>query len=106
MNRGQSKTPAEISTGAAQKENNNYGANPSASTISCRSISREVFEAELNGCYIVIAQIKSPGPKPRYRRRFYANLPSAQQAVDRAIMQGKDAHLILARLTVVGGDTE
>lgn len=100
----QEKTPAEISTGA--KKENKKANQPNDSTIPRRGIDREVVEAKLNGCYVVVAQIKSAGPEVRYRRRFYANLPSAQRAVDRAVMQGKDAHLILARLTVIGGDTE
>lgn len=104
MSRGQEKTPGENSPGV-RKENQKV-TTPNDSSIPSQGKGREVFEAELSGCYVVVAQIKSPGPEPRYRRRFYANLPSAQRAVDRAVMQGKDAHLILARLTVVGGDTE
>lgn len=103
MSLGQEKTPGEHSPGARKENNGTY---PLGASIPHRGMDRETFEAELNGCYIVVAQIKSAGPEPRYRRRFYANLSSAQRAVDRAIMQGKDAHLILARLTVVGGDTQ
>lgn len=63
-----------------------------------------VFGQMLNGIYIVVAEIKSPGPEQRFRRRFYAQLASAQLAVDRARMNGKEAHLYIGQVSIVGGD--
>lgn len=64
----------------------------------------DVMKQQLHGCYVVIAEIKSPDEDPRYRRRFYASLDSAQKAVDRAVANGRDTHLVLAQLHIVDGD--
>jgi hypothetical protein len=66
--------------------------------------SREFFAQQLHGIYVVVAQVKSPGPEPRYRRRFYAGLAAAQRHVDRCRQDGKDAHLFIGQLHIVDGD--
>lgn len=74
-----------------------------ASSLPESSDSLQLIGQQLNGIYIVVAQIQSPGPEKRYRRRFYANLPSAQRAVDRAVMAGRDAQLFIGQIIIVGG---
>ena len=65
---------------------------------------REFFAQTLNGGYIVVAEIQCESGK-RFRRRFYANLPSAQRAVDLAVQSGREAHLLIGQITIVeGGD--
>ncbi|WGH81752.1 hypothetical protein QDX25_00785 [Auritidibacter ignavus] len=67
---------------------------------------RARYERELDGVYIVVAQIKSRSPEPRYRRHFYASLTNAQKRVENARREGKQADLFLARLEkVVAGPT-
>lgn len=61
-------------------------------------------EALLNGVHVVVAEIRSSSPEPRYRRTAYWNLPGAQKAVDRAHMAGKEAHIVLCKLQVVEGN--
>jgi hypothetical protein len=65
---------------------------------------REFFAQQLHGIYVVVAQVKSPGPEPRYRRRFYAGLAAAQRHVDRCRQDGKDAYLFIGQLHIVDGD--
>lgn len=76
------------------------------SSLAKNSESLQLIGQQLNGIYIVVAQIQSPGPVKRYRRRFYANLPSAQRALDRAVMQGRDAQLFIGRVHIVSGDVD
>lgn len=64
-----------------------------------------VFGQMLNGIYIVVAEIQCETGK-RFRRRFYANLPSAQRAVDRAVMNGREAYLYLGKVSIIGGDAQ
>ncbi|WP_150119514.1 hypothetical protein [Enteractinococcus helveticum] len=63
-----------------------------------------MFAEQLEGIYLVIAEIKTTADEQRFRRRFYANLPSAQLAVDRARMNGREAHLFIGQISIVGGD--
>jgi len=53
---------------------------------------------------VVVAQIKSPTDDPRFRRTVYMTLKTAQRAVDRAVMNNREAHLFVARLVIEGGD--
>lgn len=58
----------------------------------------------VTGVYVAVVQIRGDHVPPRYRRRTYWNLPSAQRAVDKAVMEGLDASVILAQLVpVIGG---
>ena len=54
------------------------------------------------GCYVAVVQIRGERVEPRYRRRTYWNLPSAQRAIDRARMDGLTAELVLCQLVPVG----
>lgn len=63
----------------------------------------EFFSLQNHGIYIVIAEIRCESGK-RFRRRFYANLPSAQHAVDLATQSGREAHLLIGQVTIVDGD--
>lgn len=56
------------------------------------------FERTLNGTYVVVVQVKSTSPEPRYRRRFYVNLTAAQKCIDRAHQDGRAAYLVLCQL--------
>lgn len=62
------------------------------------------FADLLNGVYIVVAEVRTADGDRRFRRRFYANLPSAQRAIDRAVMNGREAYLYIGQVTIVGGD--
>ncbi|WP_427018594.1 hypothetical protein ACQCSX_08705 [Pseudarthrobacter sp. P1] len=53
---------------------------------------------------MAVVQIHSADHAPRYRRRVYWNLPSAQRAIDRATMAGMDASMVLCQLVPAGGD--
>lgn len=98
----QRKTPGRGTGGISKNHHSHHDG--AASSIAHDSDHGEVFAQMLNGIYIVIAEIKSPGPEPRYRCRFYVQLASAQLAVDRARMNGKDAYLFIGQVTIVGGD--
>lgn len=76
---------------------------PSASSLAENEADFQAIGYQLNGIYIVVAEIQSPGPERRYRRRFYANLPSAQRAVDRARQDGRRAQLLIGQVTIVSG---
>lgn len=52
--------------------------------------------------YAVLVEVPS-APEPRYRRRLFLSLHSAQRALERAGVRGLDAHLVLLRLEPVGG---
>lgn len=67
--------------------------------------SREFFAHQLHGIYIAVAEIRSPGPEKRFRRYYFANLPSAQRRVDKAREEGREAYLYLGQIHVVDGDT-
>lgn len=60
--------------------------------------------AYVAGVYVAVIQVKHDGPTPRYRRRVVMSLATAQRAVDRAHMDGKDAHIVLCKLVPMGGD--
>lgn len=67
------------------------------------SIDPDFFAQGLQGIHIVVAEIKSDDGR-RFRRRFYASLDSAQKAVDRSRMNGREAYLYLGQITIVDGD--
>src|SRR5699024_7627756 len=62
------------------------------------------FAQSLQGLYVAVAEIKSPGPEKRFRRYYFANLPSAQRRVDKARQEGRDAYLYLGQIHIIGGD--
>lgn len=102
MNFAQKKTPGDQTRGIPKDHHSHDEGNTSSIA---EIVSRgEVFGQALDGIYIVVAEIKSPGPEPRYRRRFYAQLASAQLAVDRARMNGRDAYLYIGQVSIVDGD--
>lgn len=102
MSFGQKKTPGGQTEGIP--DNHHSHQKGIASSIPHPGINREVFEHELNGLYVVVAQIKSPTDDPRFRRTVYMTLKTAQRAVDRAVMNNREAHLFVARLVIEGGD--
>src|SRR5699024_3394133 len=63
-----------------------------------------IIGQQLHGIYVAVAEIKSPGPEKRFRRYYFANLPSAQRRVDKAREDGRDAHLYLGQIHIVDGD--
>jgi len=66
--------------------------------------SREFFAHQLHGIYVAVAEIRSPGPEKRFRRYYFANLPSAQRRVDKAREEGREAYLYLGQIHVVDGE--
>lgn len=98
----QRKTPGDQAGGIP--ENHHSQQTDDTSSIADSVDRGEVFGQMLNGIYIVVAEIRTTGPEKRFRRRFYANLPSAQSAIDRARMNGREAHLYIGRVSIVGGD--
>lgn len=54
--------------------------------------------------YVAVVQVRGTDLAPKYRRRVYWNLPSAQRSLDRATMAGLDASVILCQLIPAGGD--
>lgn len=98
----QRKTPGGQTRGIP--ENHHSHDESTTSSIADRVDQSEVFAQQLQGIYVVIAQVKSPGPEPRYRRRFYAGLAAAQRHVDRARFTGREAHLFIGQLHIVDGD--
>lgn len=61
-------------------------------------------DAMLQGVHVVMVAYKVAS-EVRYRRRFYLNLGAAQKAVDRAVMRGQSASIILCRLAPAGPAT-
>ena len=55
------------------------------------------------GVYVAVVQVRGDHVPPRYRRRVFFNLPSAQRAIDRATMDGLDASMVLCQLIPAGG---
>lgn len=52
--------------------------------------------------YAVLVEV--PGaPEPRYRRRLFLSLHSAQKAIERAEARGLEAHMVLLHMQPVGG---
>lgn len=72
--------------------------------VSSIADNREFFAQQLQGIYVVVAEIKPANGQQRYRRRFYASLESAQRAVDRSVERGREAHLLIGRVHIIGGD--
>ena len=94
------KTPGDQTRGIPNSHHSHHDGD--TSSIAER---REFFAQQLHGIYVVVAEIKPANGQQRYRRRFYANLPSAQRHVDRARMNGKEAHLFIGQITIIeGGD--
>ena len=107
MSFGQKKTPGDRPGGISQRDHQQASLDHSStSSIPHTGINRDVFENELNGLYVVVAQIKSPEDSPRFRRTVYMTLKTAQRAVDRAVMNNREAHLFVARLVIEGGDAQ
>ena len=50
------------------------------------------------GVYVAVVEVRGEHVPPRYRRRVFFNLPSAQRAMDRAVMDGLEAHVVLCQL--------
>lgn len=105
MTFGQENTPGTASRGIPIQCKPECLSIDSDSSVADSADRGDVFGQMLNGIYIVVAEIKSPGPEQRFRRRFYAQLASAQLAVDRARMNGKDAYLYIGQVSIVGGDS-
>jgi hypothetical protein len=63
---------------------------------------RTAAAALVNGVHVVVVETTAG----KYRRRVYFNLPSAQRAVDRAIMAGHPAHVILCQLQPATGGAQ
>lgn len=95
----QKKTPGGQTRGIPETHHSHL--DEAVSSIADR---REFFAQTLEGIYIVVAEIKPANGQQRYRRRFYASLESAQRAVDRAVMNGREAHLLIGRISIVAGD--
>lgn len=55
----------------------------------------------VNGVYVVVVHTHVPGGHPRWTRRIYMSLHSAQRAQDRAVMRGARAYLVLCQLHAV-----
>ena len=94
----QRKTPGDQTRGIPNSHHSHH--DEATSSIADR---REIFALQNNGIYIVIAEIRCESGK-RFRRRFYANLPSAQRAVDLATQSGREAHLLIGQVHIVDGD--
>lgn len=92
------KTPGGQTRGIP--ENHHLQQRDNNSSIADR---REIFALQNHGIYIVVAEIQCESGK-RFRRRFYANLPSAQRAVDLGTQSGREAHLLIGQVTIVDGD--
>lgn len=95
----QRKTPGAQTGGIPNSHHSHH--EEATSSIAER---REFFAQQLHGIYVVVAEIKPANGQQRYRRRFYASLESAQRAVDRAVMNGREAHLLIGRISIVAGD--
>lgn len=65
--------------------------------------SRPDRAALVAGVYVAVVEVRGEHIPPRYRRRTYWNLPSAQRAIDRARMDGLEASMVLCQLVPVGG---
>lgn len=76
----------------------------SASSLAQDRARSQSFAEQLDGIYVVIAEIKTAAGEQRFRRRFYAQLASAQLAVDRARMNGREAYLFIGQIAIVDGD--
>lgn len=94
----QRKTPGDQTRGIPETHHSHL--DEATSSIADR---REIFALQNHGIYIVIAEIRCESGK-RFRRRFYANLPSAQRAVDLAIQSGREAHLLIGQVQIVDGE--
>lgn len=98
----QRKTPGEATRGIPENHHSNH--HDDTSSIADSIDHAAYFGQLLEGIYIVVAEIRSAHGDRRFRRRFYANLPSAQKAIDRSRMNGKEAYLFIGHVTIVGGD--
>ena len=99
MSLGQRKTPGDQTRGIPENHHSRHEG--ATSSIAER---REFFAQQLHGIYVVVAEIKPANGQQRYRRRFYASLESAQRAVDRSVERGREAHLLIGRISIVAGD--
>lgn len=94
----QKKTPGEQTRGIPENHHSHH-----ESVTPSIADRREIFALQNHGIYIVIAEIRCESGK-RFRRRFYANLPSAQRAVDLATQSGREAHLLIGQVHIVDGE--
>lgn len=99
----QRKTPGGQTRGIP--ENHHQGDSSDTSSIADPVDLAAVFAQQLQGIYVVVAEIRSADGDKRFRRRFYAQLASAQLAVDRARMNGREAYLYIGQVSIVNGDT-
>jgi len=99
MSLGQRKTPGAHTEGIPRSHHSHH--DDATSSI---ADNREFFAQQLHGIYVVVAEIKPANGQQRYRRRFYASLESAQRAVDRSVERGREAHLLIGRVHIIGGD--
>lgn len=96
------KTPGDQSRGI--RENHHSHDESTISSIAHCDDQSDIFRQQLQGIYVVIASIQTASGEQRFRRRFYAQLSSAQLAVDRARMNGRIAYLFIGRVHIVDGD--
>ncbi len=59
--------------------------------------------AAVHGVYVVVVHLRTVDDSPRWSRRLYLSLHSAQRAVDRAHMRGQRAYMVLCQLHVMEG---
>lgn len=99
MSFGQKKTPSGQTGGIPKTHHSHHDGDTSSIADS-----REFFAYQLHGLHVAVVEIKSPGPEKRFRRHYFANLPSAQRRVDKARESGREAHLYLGQIHIVDGD--
>lgn len=75
----QKKTPSGQTGGIPENHHSRH--DEAISSIADRT---EFFAYQLHGLHVAVVEIKSPGPEKRFRRHYFANLPSAQRRVDKA----------------------
>lgn len=55
----------------------------------------------VDGVYVVVVHTRTVDGSPRWSRRLYLSLHSAQKSLDRAVMRGQRAYLVLCKLQAV-----
>lgn len=56
----------------------------------------------VHGVYVAVVHVRTENGAPRWSRRIYLSLHSAQKAVDRAHMRGHRAYVVLCQLHATG----
>jgi hypothetical protein len=95
----QKKIPGDQAGGIPEDHHSHHD-----SVTSSIADNHDFFAQTLHGIYVVVAEIKPANGEQRFRRRFYASLESAQRHVDRSREAGREAHLFIGQLHIVGGD--